>query len=411
VSRTSLPKLVVLAAFFLLLADCGAMSKLAGGGCPDSPEAAMSASFGLKGELEGKVKAALAAGAALKALGAEVEADVAGACGGLAKDLGASDGDVEPKEDGPGKRAEAACKAAVKMLGQLKAKAKGQLAVKVKPPKCSASMDAMADCAAKCDASIEPGKAEVKCEGGELSGKCSGECKGSCTVEAGAECSGSCSATCEGQCDGNISGTCDGTCNGRCDGKASNSKCNGVCDGRCSATVSARCSGTCKGKCSASCTVKGQAQCSGECSGGCSVKLEEPKCSGQVKPPKMSADCKASCDTQVNAKVECQPARVTVQLVGTADAEAGAKLKAAIEHNLPAIVKVTLGMRAKLQKAVASVKATLEGAKAAAKGGGEAALKVGACLAASIQAQAEASVQINVSVKASASASASAGAG
>jgi hypothetical protein len=402
-----LPLLVL--AFAPLALDCNG-ANFPGGNCPDSAEAAMKADFGLKAGLEGKVKAALAAGAALKDLAVEVEADVAGACAKLAKDLGASDDDIETKDDGPGKKAEAACKAAAKVLGQIKAKAKGSLAVKVSPPKCSASMSAMADCAAHCDAKVDPGKAKVQCQG-EISGKCDAQCKGSCTVEAGAECSGSCSATCEGKCDGNVSGKCDGTCNGRCDGKNSNGKCDGVCDGRCSATVSARCSGTCAGKCSASCTVKGKAQCDGQCSGGCSVEMKEPRCSGEVQPPKVSADCKASCDAQVSGKLECTPARVTVQLVGVADVEAATKLKAAIEADLPAIVKVTLGMRAKLAKISASVRATLEGARAVVQGGGAAALKVGGCLAASIKAQAEASASINVSVKASASASASAGAG
>ena len=204
----SLAPLTVLA-FAPLLLDCG-LSKFPGGNCPNSPEAAMNASFGLKGELEGKVKAALAAGAALQGLAAELEADVAGACGKLAKDLGASDSDLNPKSDGPGKKAEAACKAASKLIGQVKAKAKGSLSVKVKPPKCSASMNAMAECAGKCDAKVDPGSAKVQCEGGEISGKCEGQCKGSCTVEAGAECSGSCSANCEGKCDGEISGKCDG---------------------------------------------------------------------------------------------------------------------------------------------------------------------------------------------------------
>ena len=58
-----------------------------------------------------------------------------------------------------------------------------------------------------------------------------------------------------------------------------------------------------------------------------------------------------------------------------------------------------------------SVKASIEGVQAAVKGGGQAALKVAGCFAASLKAQAEASVSINVSVKASANASASGGAG
>jgi hypothetical protein len=396
----------------LAFLQCGQLSKFPGAGCPanlDDPAAVMEANLGLSAELEGKVKAALAAGASLKNLAAEVEAEVAAACGNLARDLGASD--VEPKEDGPGKKAEAACQAAVKAIGELKAKAKGRLSVKVQPPKCSASMNAMADCAAKCDAKVEPGKAKVRCEGGEISGKCSGRCSGSCTVEAGARCEGSCRGTCEGSCQAEFSGKCGGKCDGKCDGKNSSGECSGTCEGKCSANAKGTCGGTCEGSCSASCTMKGKADCQGSCSGGCSVELEEPKCSGEVKPPQMSADCKASCDARVSGTLECVPAKVVVKVAGAADAQAAARLRAAIEANLPAILKVTIGMKAKLKKAAANAKTSLEGMQAAVKGGGEAALKVAGCFAASLEAQAQASVQIDVSVKASASASAEAGAG
>ena len=123
----------------------------------------------------------------------------------------------------------------------------------------------------------------------------------------------------------------------------------------------------------------------------------------------MSAECKANCDAEVNAKVECEPAQVTVKLEGAADAAAGAKLKAALEKDLPMLVKVTKGMVGRVEKASGNVKVALEGAEAAAKSGGAAALKVGSCFVSSLKAQADASVQINVSVKASASASAEAG--
>ncbi len=395
----------------LLCLDCSG-AKFPGGSCPadlDDPSAILEANFGLDAEIEGKVKAALAAGASLTNLAAEVEADVAAACGGLAKDLGASD--IEPEDDGPGKKAEAACNAAVKALGELKAKAKGQLRVKVDPPRCSASMNAMADCAAKCDAKVDPGKAKVKCEGGKVSGKCNAKCTGSCTVQAGATCEGSCRGECSGRCEANFSGKCGGTCEGKCDGKNSSGQCNGTCEGKCSADAEGSCGGKCTGSCSASCTMEGKANCEGECSGSCSVEFEEPKCSGEVKPPQMSAECKASCDARVSGTLECVPAKVSVNVAGAADASAASKLRAAIEANLPGIIKVTVGLKAKLQKAVANAKVALEGAQAAVKAGGAAALKVAGCFAASLEAQARASVQIDVSVKASASASASAGAG
>lgn len=406
-----------LAAVPLFLTDCGGGMPGAGslpGGCPADiadASAIMSANFGLEGELEGKVKAALAAGANLQKIAVEVEGEVTTACSNLAKDLGKSDADLAPKEDGPGKKAEAACAAAAAAIGEFKGKAKGSLTVDVQPPECKASMSAMADCSAECNADIKPGEAKVTCEGGEISGKCGGECKGSCTVEAGAECSGSCSGECKGECSGSFSGKCEGDCEGTCEGKDSKGKCAGRCEGTCKGSGSGTCSADCKGTCSASCKVSGQADCKGECSGECSVEMEAPKCSGEVKPPEMSAECKANCDAKLNAELECTPARVMVKLSGAADAEAGVKLAAALEKNLPALLKVSIGMKGKLEGVVGSVQASLEGVQAAVTGGGEAAMKVGGCFAASLEAQAKASASINVSVQASASASGEASAG
>jgi len=405
-----------------LLVDCGAMKGIPGapklpdlpGGCPANvgdASAIMSANFGLQGELEGKAKAALAAGADLQKIGADLEAEVAVACGNLAKDLGATDADLKPKEAGPGKNAEAACNAAVKLMGEVKAKVGAKLKLDITPPVCKASVSAMADCAGECDATIKPGSAKVTCEGGKLSGKCDAKCEGTCDVQAGAKCEGTCGGTCKGECSADISGKCDGTCNGKCDGKDSKGKCAGTCDGKCAGKADATCKGECKGECNATCTVQAKGECKGECSGSCSAEFKEPKCSGEVKPPEMSAECKAHCNAKVNSNVECKPAVVTVKAEGTANVEAFTKLKTALEKDMPALLKVTLGMQGKLEGISASVKASLEGAKAVVTANGDAALKVGACFAASIKAQAEASVQINVSVKASVSASGSAKAG
>ena len=191
-----------------LLMDCGkkgmggmpGADKLPGGGalpgaCPANiadANALMEANFGLKAELEGKVKAALAAGADLQQIAGDIEGEVTTACANLAKDLGAGDADLKPASDGPGKKAEAACNAAVKFVGEAKAKAKGSLKVEVKPPRCSASMNAVADCAGKCDATVKPGEAKVSCEGGKVSGECSAKCEGECELQAGAKCEGSC---------------------------------------------------------------------------------------------------------------------------------------------------------------------------------------------------------------------------
>jgi hypothetical protein len=397
-----------------LLNNCGKMPGMPGmpnvpgapGSCPANiadASAIMSTNFGLEGELEGKVKAALAAGADIQAIAADVEGEVTMACTNLAKDLGAKDDDLKPKEDGPGKKAEAACTVASKLIGEFKAKAKGKVVVDVKPPKCEASLDASMDCAAKCDANVKPGSVKATCEGGELSGECGAKCEGKCTVEASATCDGSCSGECKGECSADISGKCDGDCAGKCDGKDSKGKCAG--------TAEAQCNGTCKGSCSASCEMKAAGECKGTCSGKCSVEMKAPKCSGEVKPPEMSAECKAHCDAQVNGKAECKPATVFVKIEGAADAEASLKLKAALTKSLPALLKVSIGMKGKLEKVVGSVKVAAEGAQAAVTSGGAAALKVGGCFAASLEAQAKATVSINVSVKASASASGSATAG
>ncbi len=410
-----------------LLMDCG---KKGMGGMPAMPEgkgmpgvpgtcpaniadadALMAANFGLQGELENKVKASLAAGADLQKIAGEVEAEVTTACGNLAKDLGATEADLKPKEDGPGKKADAACQAAVKFVNDFKAKAKGNLKVEVKPPRCSASMDAVTDCAAKCDATVKPGSAKVECEGGKISGQCSGKCDGECDVQAGAKCEGTCSGECTGECSADISGKCDGTCDGKCDGKDLHGKCAGQCDGKCKGTAHANCSGTCKGSCSATCSMQAKGECKGECSGKCDVEMKEPKCSGEVKPPQMSAECKAHCNAQVHAKMECKPASVFAKIDGAADAQAALKLKAVLAKDLPAILKVSMGMKGQLESVVNDVKASLNGAEAAVKSGGDAALKVGSCFAGSLKAQADAAVSINVSVKASASASASASAG
>ncbi len=409
-----------------LIVDCGGMKGIPGapkmpdvpgapGSCPANvadADALMAANFGLEGELEGKVKASLAAGADLQKIAVDLEAEVATACGNLAKDLGASDADLKPKSDGPGKKAEAACDAAVKMIGEVKAKAAGKIKVEVKPPVCTASVNAMAECAGKCDATIKPGSAKVTCEGGKLSGKCDAKCEGTCDVEAGAKCEGTCGGTCKGDCSADISGKCDGTCNGKCDGKDSKAKCAGTCEGKCTGgKVDATCHGECKGDCDATCTVQAKGECKGTCSGSCSAEFKEPKCSGEVKPPQMSAECQAHCNASVNAKLECKPALVTVVASGSVDAAAAAKLKLAFEKDLPALLKVTLGMKGRLEGIEGSVKSSLEGAKAVVTSSGSAALKVGGCFAASLKAQADATASINVSVKASASASGSASAG
>ena len=44
----------------------------------------------------------------------------------------------------------------------------------------------------------------------------------------------------------------------------------------------------------------------------------------------MSAECKANCDAEISAKMECRPATVMVKIDGAADMQAANKLKAAL---------------------------------------------------------------------------------
>jgi hypothetical protein len=412
---------VVIALGSPLIMDCGALPSVPGvpglpGNCPDMANAEAVAKFDwekefkLDAKVAGQLKGGLEAAINLQALSAKIDGELAAACNGLGKDLGGK-GDAKSAPD--------ACKAAITVMGTVKAKmgANAKLAIDIAPPVCSASMDAMAECAGSCDASVKGGKAEVKCEGGEISGTCDAKCSGSCQMEAAATCSG----TCEGSCDASFTGTCGGMCDGKCDGKATagagGAECKGKCEGKCSAGAK----GECKGKCGGSCALKGEAECKGTCSGKCSAEMKAPKCSGKVEPPQMSAECKASCDAKVSGKVECTPARVVLKIEGAADAAAAATYKAAIEKNLPLVLKIAIGMKDRVGEVAGSVKGVVEGAQGAVSGavsgGPVLAAALTACVAAPFTgaldaaASLQASVDVSVDVKASASASGSASGG
>ena len=83
--------------------------------------------------------------------------------------------------------------------------------------------------------------------------------------------------------------------------------------------------------------------------------MKAPKCSGEVKPPEMSAECKGNCDAKLSAELECTPPMVQIAFEGSVDVQAAAKLRTALEANLPALIKVSVGMKASVEKAMASV--------------------------------------------------------
>lgn len=322
--------------------DCGIMSQAKNiasaanipTGCPDTSSVEevdkfdFAGTFKLPPEMANKIKASVGAAVELKELADKIDADLLEACGGLAKDLG---------DPSTYKSGQDACKGALKVIGETKAKLGPNASIKIEiaEPHCAIDAEAYADCAARCDPTIQPGSVDAKCEGGELQGTCTAQCKGDCELDAAAACSGECTGTC----DANVSGVCDGTCNGKCDGKAtaaSGAPCSGKCEGKCSGSVK----GVCRGNCAGSCHLSRGGTCSGTCTGSCSAKMQAPKCTGNVSPPKVSADCKAKCDAQVHAKASCTRAHVILKITGAADPEVEAKLRAAVEKNLPLVVSV-----------------------------------------------------------------------
>lgn len=379
----------------------------AAAGCPDTSSVAAIARFDwakefkLDAKVGGQIKAGLEAALELKGFAAKLDADLKGACGPLAADLG------KPGEYGDGK---SACKAAIAAIGDIRAKIGGnaKLVLDVVPPRCSASLDAMADCVGKCEGTLDPGKAEVACEPGKLAGTCDAECKGSCTLDAAAKCEG----TCKGSCSASFTGKCGGKCDGKCDGKAmKGGTCNGKCEGSCSASAE----GKCGGQCSGSCEMHAAAKCSGTCHGECSVQMKAPKCEGKIDPPKASAECKARCDAKVTAELQCTPGHVAVRIDGAVDAEAAAKYKAALEKHLPAVLHVAVGMKDQALHVAGSVKAVVEGVQkvvVSLEANPEIGARLAACVAAPFKAafDAAASVKANIDVSVEVHASASASA-
>jgi hypothetical protein len=373
-----------------------------GGGCPDTTSVEAFDKFdlvkewGLSADVATKLKNGVIASMELKQFGDTVEADLKNACTTLATDLGAP---------GTFANADAACKAAAGAMTAAKAKLGAGVTVSldVVPPKCGASMDVMASCSGHCDASASGGSAKVECEAGKLQGTCDAQCTGSCDLTAAAACSG----TCAGTCDANVKGKCGGNCNGKCDGKKSTGACTGTCEGKCDAHVE----GTCSGNCGGSCKLQGAGSCKGTCSGGCSAEMKAPKCTGEITPPKVSAECKARCDGEVSAKLECTPAMITVNATGKADAKAFAGYKTVIEKDLPAILKTAIGLGQRATKMAGSVKDVVAGVQTAVTvsvkaGGANGAImagKIGTCFGGNFTGAADAagSVTANVSLSAS----------
>ena len=230
-------------------------------------------------------------------------AEIEGSLGSTCLDMGSELGIPEAELRGGTPLARSACTAVSNKirseLQALRASASLRIAIHAEPPVCEVSIDAYGGCMAECDASFDPGEVTLQCEGGEIRGTCSAQCTGHCAVDVQGQCSG----VCEGTCSAGCTGTCNGRCDGTCSATGADGQCNGSCQGQCQGTCSAGCQGGCRGQC----VVSAQAECSGECRGGCSVEWQQPRCTGTVRPPSASAECRASCDARIDAQAQCRP--------------------------------------------------------------------------------------------------------
>jgi hypothetical protein len=141
--------------------------------------------------------------------------------------------------------------------------------------------------------------------------------------------------------------------------------------------------------------------------------MKAPKCVSKVEPPKMTAECKAKCDASVQAKAECTPAHVVVRIVGATDAVAEANFRKAIEKDLGAVLRVSLGTGKAAERLAGEMKVVIEGVEASVQAASDPMMvaRLSACVGAPFKGALEAvgsvraDVNVSVSVQASASAS------
>jgi hypothetical protein len=193
------------------------------------------------------------------------------------------------------------------------------------------------------------------------------------------------------------------SCAGQCTASVDPGQLELQCEG---GEIVGKCSGTCNGDCNASGTwVAGQANCQGLCRGGCSVALQEPRCTGTVRPPSVEAECAAACNAKLEAQARCTPGEAHVDVRGSVDsniAERLARVRGAIEGAGGAV----FAARAKLERLSASGKLMLRTADEIPKAVGDIGLSAVACAAESAAGIINASASISVSFEASASMSA-----
>ena len=345
--------------WLVLLTNCG---MLGGGGGFLNMSATCSGDLGGSAGAQ-KVESFIAAANAFATASTELQSGLLNACRSIGHDLAIPDSEL-----GTGDSPDALRMACNRVSSQLRAdlteiRASGGVRVELVtvPPHCEVSVDAYGRCAGECDVSYTPGSAQITCEGGELRGGCSAECTGYCAVE--------------------VSGGCDGVCEGSCAGSsASGGVCTGTCQGRCVARASG--------------------SCGGECRGGCSVSFREPRCTGHVQPPRVSADCRASCDARLSAQASCTPGRAEMTITGNVSSNLQEKVthvQAALRGGFAQI----LLLQTRLERAASSGAAVVRSAQDLPGAIGAVGAQVTACAGVAATGLVGAVASVNVSVQVS----------
>jgi hypothetical protein len=327
-----------------------------------------------------KIETFMRAAAAFSDAAIAIQNDLLAACQRMGRALGMAEADLA----GSGPEGTRTVCGAVhdryrRELQAIRSATSVRVEVQSRPPHCEVSMNAYARCAAECEARVDPGSVEVRCEGGELRGRCSGTCTGRCAAE--------------------VSGRCSGTCEG-------------ICEGRCAATAAdGSCAGACEGTCRGECVVDAQASCSGECRGGCSVEMQEPYCTGRVRPASASARCRAACDAELEAQARCTPGEARLNVSGGVDPAMRPRVEA-VQRATAEGLSTILSLRERVQRLQTAGREIARIAPELPQAAATVGVGATACATAAASAVAEAiaslSVSVEVSVQVSASASVSA---
>lgn len=321
--------------------------------------------FGVDASIKGTFSAFASAASDLSAVGTGSISDVTTACRNIALDLGADESDPKVANATGTAALSAWCdlaKAQISANFGASGKLGGSISVDFEPPKCSASVSAVANCQASCNANVACDiKANPpKCTGGTLSVECSGSCTASgsadvaCTGSCEGKCSGSCKASggakidCKGKCEGTCTAGASGGATEKGTGIQADGSCNGQCDGTCTLDADApkiECTGVCDGHCDAAC--KGSADVKVKCDGKCDADYTPLKCEGGKLEGGCNADasCQGSCNASASAKAECSPPSVAVVAKANGSLSADGKLQfetaiASLEANLPKLLVV-----------------------------------------------------------------------